>query len=115
MPSMTTSKVSRWDQHGREHTVQVRKPGMAAAADLRHLRVAQRSAVPALAEGRGALGGGAPGDGRPDGPTAPRQVIRPAGPLGGLPGHPRAAGNRVLVTVRPGYGSLMSSFFQIYE
>lgn len=28
MPSMTTSKVSRWDQHGREHIVHVRKSGM---------------------------------------------------------------------------------------
>ncbi|WP_199548276.1 hypothetical protein [Streptomyces sp. N35] len=28
MPSMTTSKVSRWDQHGREHTVQVSKSGV---------------------------------------------------------------------------------------
>lgn len=27
MPSMTTSKVSRWDQHGREHVVHVRKSG----------------------------------------------------------------------------------------
>ncbi|MEW2098232.1 hypothetical protein AB0882_18360 [Streptomyces sp. NPDC012485] len=27
MPSMTTSKVSRWDRHGREHVVQVRKSG----------------------------------------------------------------------------------------
>ncbi|MEU4175046.1 hypothetical protein [Streptomyces sp. NPDC026589] len=25
MPSNTTSKVSRWDQHGREHVVRVRK------------------------------------------------------------------------------------------
>ncbi|MEI5033339.1 hypothetical protein N7925_25260 [Streptomyces sp. CA-278952] len=25
MTSSTTSKVSRWDQHGREHVVQVRK------------------------------------------------------------------------------------------
>ncbi|TQK44497.1 hypothetical protein FBY35_6005 [Streptomyces sp. SLBN-118] len=28
MPSMTTSKVSRWDQHGREHVVHVAKSGM---------------------------------------------------------------------------------------
>jgi hypothetical protein len=28
MPSMTTSKVSRWDQHGREHIVHVAKSGM---------------------------------------------------------------------------------------
>ncbi|QKW06372.1 hypothetical protein HUT18_08130 [Streptomyces sp. NA04227] len=28
MPSMTTSKVSRWDQHGREHTVHVSKSGV---------------------------------------------------------------------------------------
>ncbi|WP_190081033.1 hypothetical protein [Streptomyces longisporoflavus] len=28
MPSMTTSKVSRWDQHGREHVVHVRKAGV---------------------------------------------------------------------------------------
>ncbi|MFF0049349.1 hypothetical protein [Streptomyces sp. NPDC005498] len=28
MPSMTTSKVSRWDQHGREHVVRVRKSGI---------------------------------------------------------------------------------------
>ncbi|WP_406000984.1 hypothetical protein [Streptomyces sp. NBC_00829] len=28
MPSMTTSKVSRWDQHGREHVVHVTKSGM---------------------------------------------------------------------------------------
>ncbi|WP_299527283.1 hypothetical protein [uncultured Streptomyces sp.] len=28
MSSMTTSKVSRWDQHGREHTVHVRKSGV---------------------------------------------------------------------------------------
>ncbi|MFE7354275.1 hypothetical protein ACFU8Q_13980 [Streptomyces sp. NPDC057543] len=28
MPSMTTSKVSRWDQHGREHIVHVTKSGM---------------------------------------------------------------------------------------
>jgi hypothetical protein len=28
MPSMTTSKVSRWDQHGREHIVHVQKSGM---------------------------------------------------------------------------------------
>ncbi|MGW3625682.1 hypothetical protein [Streptomyces sp. NPDC000880] len=28
MPSMTTSKVSRWDQHGREHVVHVQKSGM---------------------------------------------------------------------------------------
>ena len=27
MPSMTTSKVSRWDRHGREHVVHVRKSG----------------------------------------------------------------------------------------
>ncbi|HWU11731.1 MAG TPA: hypothetical protein VN520_36175 [Streptomyces sp.] len=27
MPSTTTSKVSRWDQHGREHVVHVTKPG----------------------------------------------------------------------------------------
>ncbi|MEE1795783.1 hypothetical protein PUR28_34240 [Streptomyces sp. BE308] len=27
MPSTTTSKVTRWDQHGGEHTVQVRKSG----------------------------------------------------------------------------------------
>ncbi|MFF8501990.1 hypothetical protein ACF07L_15290 [Streptomyces anulatus] len=29
MPSITSSKVSRWDQHGREHVVLVRKSGMA--------------------------------------------------------------------------------------
>ena len=28
MPSMTTSKVSRWDQHGREHIVHVQRAGM---------------------------------------------------------------------------------------
>ncbi|MEU8676253.1 hypothetical protein [Streptomyces sp. NPDC048560] len=28
MPSMTTSKVSRWDGHGREHIVRVSKSGM---------------------------------------------------------------------------------------
>ncbi|MFJ8075030.1 hypothetical protein ACIQ7Q_14130 [Streptomyces sp. NPDC096176] len=28
MPSMTTSKVARWDQHGREHVVQVKKAGV---------------------------------------------------------------------------------------
>ncbi len=28
MPSTTTSKVSRWDQHGREHVVQVAKSGI---------------------------------------------------------------------------------------
>ncbi|GHA92474.1 MULTISPECIES: hypothetical protein [Streptomyces] len=28
MASMTTSKVTRWDQHGREHVVRVRKSGM---------------------------------------------------------------------------------------
>ncbi|MCX4822940.1 hypothetical protein OG883_24225 [Streptomyces sp. NBC_01142] len=28
MPSTTTSKVSRWDQHGREHVVHVQKSGM---------------------------------------------------------------------------------------
>ncbi|MFE2289939.1 hypothetical protein [Streptomyces sp. NPDC059452] len=28
MPSITTSKVTRWDQHGREHVVQVRKARM---------------------------------------------------------------------------------------
>ncbi|MEV0324343.1 hypothetical protein ACIBKX_04280 [Streptomyces sp. NPDC050658] len=28
MPSMTTSKVSRWDQHGREHVVRVQKAGV---------------------------------------------------------------------------------------
>ncbi|MEU7736624.1 hypothetical protein AB0B51_26555, partial [Streptomyces griseus] len=28
MPSITTSKVSRWDQHGREHVVRVRKSGV---------------------------------------------------------------------------------------
>ncbi|MFP3991238.1 hypothetical protein U9R90_27985 [Streptomyces sp. E11-3] len=28
MPSTTTSKVSRWDQHGRAHTVQVGRSGM---------------------------------------------------------------------------------------
>ncbi|MFF2325805.1 MULTISPECIES: hypothetical protein [unclassified Streptomyces] len=28
MPSMTTSKVSRWDQHGREHVVHVTKSGV---------------------------------------------------------------------------------------
>ncbi|MEV7900642.1 hypothetical protein [Streptomyces anulatus] len=28
MPSITSSKVSRWDQHGREHVVLVRKSGM---------------------------------------------------------------------------------------
>ncbi|UPT41857.1 hypothetical protein [Streptomyces sp. WAC00303] len=28
MPSITTSKVSRWDQHGREHVVLVRKSGV---------------------------------------------------------------------------------------
>lgn len=28
MPSMTTSKVRRWDQHGREHIVHVRKSGV---------------------------------------------------------------------------------------
>ncbi|MFD3438090.1 hypothetical protein ACFWU3_11370 [Streptomyces sp. NPDC058685] len=28
MPSTTTSKVSRWDQHGREHVVHVAKSGM---------------------------------------------------------------------------------------
>ncbi|MER5182174.1 hypothetical protein ABT009_28100 [Streptomyces sp. NPDC002896] len=28
MPSMTTSKVSRWDQHGREHIVRVRRAGV---------------------------------------------------------------------------------------
>jgi hypothetical protein len=27
MPSSTTSKVSRWDQHGREHVVRVQKAG----------------------------------------------------------------------------------------
>ncbi|MFB6986309.1 hypothetical protein ACFC0C_17825 [Streptomyces sp. NPDC056178] len=27
MPSMTTSKVSRWDRHGREHVVHVTKSG----------------------------------------------------------------------------------------
>ncbi|MBO0516425.1 hypothetical protein [Streptomyces beijiangensis] len=31
MPSMTTSKVSRWDQHGREHVVHVQKSGMQRA------------------------------------------------------------------------------------
>ncbi|AJE85742.1 MULTISPECIES: hypothetical protein [Streptomyces] len=31
MPSMTTSKVSRWDQHGREHTVHVSKSGVQRA------------------------------------------------------------------------------------
>ncbi|MFC7305655.1 hypothetical protein ACFQVC_15660 [Streptomyces monticola] len=31
MPSMTTSKVSRWDQHGREHTVRVTKSGVQRA------------------------------------------------------------------------------------
>ncbi|MCX5140145.1 MULTISPECIES: hypothetical protein [unclassified Streptomyces] len=28
MPSITTSKVSRWDQHGREHVVHVKKSGV---------------------------------------------------------------------------------------
>ncbi|MGW6740501.1 hypothetical protein ACWGDX_07100 [Streptomyces sp. NPDC055025] len=28
MPSTTTSKVSRWDQHGREHVVRVQKAGV---------------------------------------------------------------------------------------
>ncbi|WP_327218151.1 hypothetical protein [Streptomyces cyaneofuscatus] len=28
MPSITSSKVTRWDQRGREHVVQVRKSGM---------------------------------------------------------------------------------------
>ena len=28
MPSMTTSKVRRWDQHGREHVVRVEKSGI---------------------------------------------------------------------------------------
>ncbi|WP_405463025.1 hypothetical protein OG333_10760 [Streptomyces anulatus] len=28
MPSITSSKVSRWDQHGREHVVLVRKSGV---------------------------------------------------------------------------------------
>lgn len=28
MPSTTTSKVSRWDQQGREHVVHVQKAGM---------------------------------------------------------------------------------------
>jgi hypothetical protein len=28
MPSTTTSKVSRWDQHGREHVVRVQKSGV---------------------------------------------------------------------------------------
>ncbi|WP_433397512.1 hypothetical protein [Streptomyces sp. CA-146814] len=29
MPSIITSKVTRWDQHGREHVVRVRKSGIA--------------------------------------------------------------------------------------
>ncbi|ARF72439.1 hypothetical protein ACIOD0_19775 [Kitasatospora albolonga] len=29
MPSITTSKVTRWDQHGREHVVRVTKSRMA--------------------------------------------------------------------------------------
>ncbi|MFD3791710.1 hypothetical protein [Streptomyces cyaneofuscatus] len=28
MPSITSSKVTRWDQHGREHVVRVGKSGM---------------------------------------------------------------------------------------
>ncbi|MEN8650540.1 hypothetical protein ABCR94_07850 [Streptomyces sp. 21So2-11] len=28
MPSTTASKVSRWDQHGREHVVRVQRAGM---------------------------------------------------------------------------------------
>ncbi|MEJ8657206.1 MULTISPECIES: hypothetical protein [Streptomyces] len=28
MPSTTSSKVSRWDQHGREHIVRVQKAGV---------------------------------------------------------------------------------------
>ncbi|MEU6848088.1 hypothetical protein ABZ930_40160 [Streptomyces sp. NPDC046716] len=28
MPHMTSSKVSRWDQHGRGHVVRVEKAGM---------------------------------------------------------------------------------------
>ncbi|OAH09523.1 hypothetical protein [Streptomyces jeddahensis] len=28
MVAITTSKVSRWDQHGREHTVRVRRAGV---------------------------------------------------------------------------------------
>ncbi|MEW1719872.1 hypothetical protein [Streptomyces sp. NPDC093109] len=28
MPSTTTSKVTRWDQHGREHVVRVQKAGV---------------------------------------------------------------------------------------
>jgi hypothetical protein len=31
MPSMTTSKVSRWDRHGRAHVVHVRKAGVQRA------------------------------------------------------------------------------------
>lgn len=33
MPSMTTSKVSRWDQHGREHVVRVSRSGVQRALD----------------------------------------------------------------------------------
>ncbi|MCX2925524.1 hypothetical protein [Streptomyces sp. NEAU-W12] len=28
MPQIDTSKVSRWDQHGREHVVRVRRTGV---------------------------------------------------------------------------------------
>ncbi|WP_328871243.1 hypothetical protein OHT76_14580 [Streptomyces sp. NBC_00287] len=28
MPQINTSKVTRWDQHGREHVVQVRRTGV---------------------------------------------------------------------------------------
>lgn len=31
MPPTTSSKVSRWDQHGREHVVHVRKAGIQRA------------------------------------------------------------------------------------
>ncbi|WP_405618270.1 hypothetical protein OG292_28670 [Streptomyces sp. NBC_01511] len=31
MPPTTSSKVSRWDQHGREHVVHVQKAGMRRA------------------------------------------------------------------------------------
>lgn len=31
MSSITSSKVSRWDQHGREHTVRIRKAGVQKA------------------------------------------------------------------------------------
>ncbi|MFF3844328.1 hypothetical protein [Streptomyces sp. NPDC002328] len=33
MPQTTTSKVSRWDQHGREHVVHVRRTGVQRTLD----------------------------------------------------------------------------------